>query len=170
MKTFSYLLLLVVINFSCTSVHLIQHEPSDYDELNQELEGYKVKIIKANKEVILAENVFVMPDSTFWLDALRNRVFTQTSEINELSLKSTWRGAKDGLYYGFLFGAGFGVAVSLLIEKKSGAWDPKAAAPIMGIGGGMGGGIWGLMIGAAIGHTDRYIIEAATDSASIDKY
>ena len=157
------MLLMAMIYYSCTSVHMIRHNQSDYDEMNEDLDERKVTILKTTKEVIFGHNVMITPDSTFWLNSQQNKLSVLTSGIREITSESAWRGAKDGFYYGFLFGAGFGVVVALLVDKSSGAMDPKAFAPMIGIGAGVGAGVWGLVIGAAIGHTDRYIFQTPAD-------
>ena len=145
---------------------MIPHNQSDYDEINEDLDGRKVTILKINKEVIFGDNVMITPDSTFWLNSQHNKLSVLTSGIREITSESAWRGAKDGFFYGFLFGVGFGIAVALLVEPPRSGLDPKAFAPMIGIGAGIGAGVWGLMIGAAIGHMDRYILNASSDSTA----
>jgi len=38
MKIISYMLLMAMIYYSCTSVHMIRHNQSDYDEMNEDLD------------------------------------------------------------------------------------------------------------------------------------
>jgi hypothetical protein len=170
MKTMLYALLMSLSYYSCTSIHLVKPEQSEYADLNQDLKNEEVTIIKKNRESIFGRIIEITLDSTSWLNSQANILSLRTLHIREITFESTWRGAKDGLYYGFLFGAGFGIAVALLVDKEPSGLDAAAFAPMIGIGAGIGGGVWGLIIGAAMGHTDRYIIEAVTDSTLINKY
>jgi len=142
MKTIFYILLLLMICFSCTTINTFNHSKSVLNELNEKFDLETVTIIKTNQEVIKGYDINVSIDSTTWLDSAQNIVIVPTSEINEIIYKSAWDGANDGGTYGFLTGAGVGL-IALLTTSESGGKDyasPALSAAIIGVGWGLGFG------------------------------
>jgi hypothetical protein len=161
MKTFAYSLLFSMICFHCTSVILIKYDQSTYAELNEELDSEDVTIIKTNQEVIKGYDIKLSQDSTMWRDSQQNKIFDPTREIKEIIFESAWDGAEDGFTYGFLIGAGVGI-LGVLGNTDDGDKSyssPGLATALIGIGWGLGFGLIGLPVGAAIGHTDKYIFQ-----------
>lgn len=71
-KLISFILIFSMTFYCCTSTHLISHQQSTYDELNEKLNGEKGQIILPNNEVIVGENIKVGTDSTSWTSSKIN--------------------------------------------------------------------------------------------------
>jgi hypothetical protein len=166
MKIISVFLIISIIFTSCTSVTLVKYKQSEYDKLNKEIEGEEVHIIKRNDHVLKAYDVKVAIDSITVSDFQHNKIFSlPTATIKEITYESSLDGAEEGFMYGFLYGVGS----AIFIFAVEGIEDSPFFLGVSLIFGVIGA-VLGFPIGAAIGQTDRYILQAPPDSISVQEY
>lgn len=165
MKTIYWMFLILMINFiSCASTKMINRE-EDYNELNRKLEGKQVLIKLKNNEVITAEYAYISADSSSWFIPQgvqhhrfgpNNRQIIPTSEIREVSLKSTARGALRGLTFGLVTGlVGFYAFYSQGIDFGLSLYPRDVMIAV---------GAIGMVIGGVKGLTENYVINDPEDT------
>jgi hypothetical protein len=174
MKTISSILLFSMIFYCCSSTHMIMHEQSAYDELNDELRAEKGQITLMDNAVIIGENIVVGIDSTSWIS---NRISedsiigipTQqaehcisTSEIRSIVFKDNSQGAWEAFGFGSIGG------IFALIIAASGGYVGKGPASGPEIIGAititaLAGGIIGTPIGGLIGHEEKSVFHQYVD-------
>ena len=120
MKT-RYIIIIALAAFTSKCTH-IRH-PFTFDDINQAAEGKKAHIALTNGSVFNGKNIQIAHDSTSWLDFNTGNIQSiATSQINNIVLKKSGRGALEGFGIGILSGAVTGA----LIGFASGDDDPEA--------------------------------------------
>ena len=161
MKYLSVLFSLLICLCSCSSTYHVTHDLSSYEKLNQEIGVGEVTMVNRNGEMITAAEIKVSLDSIRWIDSGSGKLSVSTTKIQEIVHQNSWKGAKDGFRIGFVVGAVVGVAGALTNDIEIKSLPPIVSTGMIGLLGGLGYGIIGLPVGAALGHTDRYIFQAA---------
>jgi hypothetical protein len=87
MKTISWVLLISMIFYCCACTHMINHTQSDYDKLNEKLDGEKASITLINDKVIVGENITTGLDSTSWIESAYSGEATITRTVPTLAVK-----------------------------------------------------------------------------------
>jgi hypothetical protein len=145
-------------------VNLVIYKQSEYDKLNKEIKEENVHVIKKNGDVIKAFNTKVTLDSTTWLSSEQKRIVIPTKSIKEITHESSWNGAKKGMIYAIPIG----VVTALITYGNAGVTDEIGMDTTILIG--ASGVVWGSILGAAIGHTDKYILQPPSDSISVKQH
>ena len=158
-------LIFLLTFLSCTSVNSVRYRQYEYDKLNKNIEEEEVHIIKRNGDIIKAFNTKVTFDSTTWLTSEQKKIVIPTKSIKEITHESSWNGAKRGI----MFGIPIEIAHTLWAFKTLG--DPEKIGTgtrvLLGIASGV---VWGSILGAAIGHTDKYILQPPPDSIAVKQH
>ena len=91
MKTISFLFIISMIHFiSCSSTYTISHSKSEYDELNEELEGERGEITLMNDTVIVGESIEIWVDSLSCVESnSETEMFIPTLDIKKIASGSS---------------------------------------------------------------------------------
>jgi hypothetical protein len=145
--------------------------------LNNEVKGKQAKITLINDKDITGENIILGLDSTSWDEfvekskkeydlvttwrELVGKMTVATQEIKKIEMVSRSQGAKGGISYGFLVGAGIGFVNGLYWQSEGfpggGQWEIGQTllwSALLGVA----GAIVGLPVGLIAGGTDEYIL------------
>jgi hypothetical protein len=123
--------------------------PAALARVNREVQSRTVAVRLTDGRKAAVRALRLTPDSASWLEG-GARTAVPTSKVAEVSFKSRWRGALDGLILGVLIGAPAG---ALVIDMKGGFFDRAEAA----VGGALGGALYGAPVGAIRGGRIRYV-------------
>ena len=139
-------IVLSVLTTSCTH---IRHY-STFDEINSKTKDKKAKIILKDEQELMGKDVYITPDSTFWIDPDKgNKQSVITFDISSIVISYRLRGTLKGLGIGLSCGAIIGMLAGLNVPF--GFMIPLVTAPI--------GAIFGTVIGLGVGDNDKYIID-----------
>ena len=101
---------LSILTTSCTHIR----KYSTFDELNSKIKDKKAKIVLRDEQELIGKDVYIAPDSTFWLDPDKgNKQSINTSEVNSIILKNRIGGATDGAIIGGIIGSSIGIILGL---------------------------------------------------------
>jgi hypothetical protein len=178
MKTISWILLLSMILYSCSSTYTISHTQSDYLELNETLDEEEVLITLINDTVIVGENVRVELDSTSWFEPAYTAESTTTRTVptwavNHVEIRDGWKGFQ--MWWGVSTWI-IGIPAAIIWYnswKESDDYDEQgrgiALLAAMGIGSAVGlvVGIPFGIIGSQRGIPERYNLSAPKDSTDL---
>jgi hypothetical protein len=133
---------------------------SNYDEINYNAKGRKVKVELSNGSYILSKDVQITSDSTFWIEpheGIRNGI--ATSKVHKIAVFKHARGAWEG-FRPFLFaGVTLGLIAAATTDKDDLMFNNPGGNFIMGTAMGvLPGVVLGIPIGAIVGSKDVYII------------
>ena len=152
MKTIIISIIAASLFTSCVSItHLIQHTDDSYQEVNQELNGKTVTLVKINEEELGSEYGGIFKDSiTIGMETIT------IEEAKEIQIKNHGkgiiRGMGWGLLSGFLVGGVIGAITSKDEESNIGASDETISYLAGAVTGFLLGGIYGGISGV----TDYY--------------
>jgi hypothetical protein len=148
----------------CTHIH----QYCAFDEINTKTKGKKAKIVLMDEQELIGKNVYIDPDFTFWTDPDKeNKQSVITSEVNSIILKNKLCGAIYGAPIGGLLGATMGT-IGGLTEDEWGTEEALYISRTVGtllLAGILGSilSIPGVLVGAAAGCTDKFIINVKED-------
>jgi len=141
-----------------------------YDDINTVSKDRKAQIILVNGRGYTGRDFHLADDSTHWRDLNTNKAQSiPTSQIREIAIKKSGRGALEGFGIGLLAGAATGAVIGFASGDDPGADGQGfesllqyAAAEKAGMGAILVGGIGGLVgipIGASTGSKDKFVLQ-----------
>ena len=172
MKTRTLPLLMLAMSFFSACTHLRTFKT--YDDINTFSKDREGWIKLSTGGVIAGQDIQISSDSTLWREPDSNqRQSVATSQIREISIKNSGRGAWEGFGIGLLAGAATGAVIGFASGDDSGAdgqellslplsWFQVNAEQKVTIGAILGGGIGGLVgltIGASTGSKDKFVLQ-----------
>ena len=153
MKSTSMFVISIIFLISCmSSTRLVQHTNSSYQEVNQELKGKTVTLVKINEEELMGDYFGIFQESI--------TVGTETIAIDkakEIQIKNHSKGVFKGMGCGLLSGFLIGGIIGAI---KSEDEDPNIVASeetISYMAGATTGFILGGLYGGISGVTDYYV-------------
>jgi len=169
MKTRTLPLLMLAMSFFSACTHLRTFKT--YDDINTFSKDREGWIKLSTGGVIAGQDIQISSDSTLWREPDSNqRQSVATSQIREISIKNSGRGAWEGFGIGLLAGAVTGAVIGFASGD-----DPEQGLEILplslfqitaeqkaAIGAILGGGIGGLVglpIGASTGSKDKFVLQ-----------
>ena len=165
MKVISYLLLFSMVYYiSCSSTHMIKHDQSNYNELNNELEGKEFSLTLINGRFYAGKDITVEKHFASWV-VDTTKYFAPTSEVKKITVMSSSLGMTRGMGYGFLFGASIGTIFGIIVISDMSEDTGYSKAGIVGGAAALGGiacAIIGLPIGLASPGEMEYIFTDST--------
>ncbi len=168
MKTRNFFLLTVTLFLCSGCTHLRTFKT--YDDINAVSKDRKGQIILVNDRGFAGRDFHLADDSTRWRDLNTNEAQSiSTSQIREIKIKKSGRGAWEGFGLGLLAGVVSGVVIGFVSGDDPGAGEQglqdlfanTAGEKALGYGvvfGGLGG-LVGLPVGAATGSKDKFILQ-----------
>jgi len=190
MKIISLLLLLYPLHWiSCTSTQVMLQEEASYSELTEKLDGETVRISIYDEQEFSGEQINIGPDTTRWIQKKSDQaaginIYTDgytiiknwsipTSEVNTVSTPYFGSHILDGMLIGGITGGAIGLIFSISqMDERS--WTGKewgASTLIITVPAGFAAGaILGIPAGAAVKHTDKYIINTQADPSLNKRY
>ena len=173
LKLTAILVALTICLFGCSSSYKVSsagrpNAKYSYREMNEELEGQRVKIELKDGEVISAKDVKISEDSVSWVDNHTNRKSKASiQKLDRIVMNNHLLGSLEGLGFGLLGGGGLGAVVGQLAVGNETEWGTGAGAAIGFILGGGAGIIIGFPTGLIIGHTYHYEFPMTEQSDSL---
>jgi len=151
---------------SCTHLRTFK----TYDDINVVSKDRKGQITLVNGRGYAGRDFHLAEDSTHWRDLNTNKAQSiSTSQIREISIKKSGRGAWEGFGVGLLAGAAIGAVIGFASGDDPGADEPglenlfaitageKALRSGVYLGG--LGGLVGLSVGATTGSKDKFVLQ-----------
>ena len=153
MKSLMIFMIPIIFLVSCvSSTRLIQPTDSSYQEVNQELKGETVTLVKINEEELMGEYVGLITDSlTVGMETIA------IENAKEIQIKNHSKGVFKGMGWGFLSGFFIGGIIGATTPEDE---DPNMVASeetISYMAGASIGLILGGLYGGIIGVTDYYV-------------
>ena len=165
-QRYAIIIAATIITSGCTHLRTFK----TYDDINTVAKDRKGQIILINGRGHAGRDFHLANDSTHWRDLDTNKAQSiSTSQIQEISIKKSGRGAWEGFGLGLLAGAVSGVVIGFVSGDDPGANEPglqnlfanTAGEKALGYGvvfGGLGG-LVGLPVGAATGSKDKFVLQ-----------
>ena len=163
MKLITILFGLAIFLCGCSSSYLVSStgKPDaeySYQEMNEKLKGWDVKIELKDGSDISAKDVKISDDSVSWVDQETNEESKASIlEINKIVMESSSIGALEGAGFGLVVGGGLGFLFGLTQDDlgtvSSGQTPAEDVYLVLGGGTGL---IVGSITGAIIGHSYNY--------------
>ncbi len=168
---FCYFLISMILFTGCTSVHIIQHDESSYNEVNKKVEGKQASITLESGQKIEGKDIRVTIDSTSWVESeSHSKQVVPTAEVKEIAIRNREKGGLSSCGLGLLGGAFVGFLWAVWSERRESQkpgyiGEEKEIILLYStmLGGAVGGGV-GLVIGYVKGWTDKYILSTSADS------
>jgi hypothetical protein len=153
---------------ACTHIR----KPLVFDDINKMTTGKHANVSLLNGRVLSGSDIQIARDSTFWRDLTTNKKQSiATSEVSNIIIKKSDRGALEGAGLGLLFGGVAGAVIGFASGDDPGvgkggfeeivAYTAGQKAFGYGIVLGGAGGLLGLYIGAAVGSKDKFVVNAS---------
>ena len=157
---FSQLFLILIPFFiiSCSSTHRLKKESADEfaEQFNALSQDKKTEISEITRVKYKAQNVRLSSDSVYWTDLKDNSIrVSKIGRISQIRFNDSGKGALEGLGIGILVGFSTGAVIDYASHNES-------LIPARAILGTLGS-ISGLIIGAARGHEDIFILNDPQD-------
>jgi hypothetical protein len=168
LKLITILFGLAIFLCGCSSSYLVSStgKPDakySYQEMNEKLKGWDVKIELKDGRDISAKDVKISDNTVSWVDRETNEESKASiPEINKIVMESSPIGALEGAGFGLVVGGGVGLVWGINQENRE--VPMGVVGPI--IGGGIGL-IVGSITGAIIGHSYNYEFPTAEESDSL---
>jgi len=159
---YAILMAAAIITSGCTHLRTFK----TYDDINTVSKDRKGQVILVDGRAYDGRDFHLADDSTHWRDLNTNKAQSiSTSQIREISIKKSGRGAWEGFGLGLASGAALGAVIGL----GSGS-DPEDASLVFGASAGekalgygivfgAGGGLVGLAAGASTGSKDKFVLQ-----------
>jgi hypothetical protein len=160
---------LAIFLCGCSSTYLVSStgKPNaeySYQEMNEKLKEWDVKIKLKDGSDISAKDVKVSDDSVSWVNQETNAESKASIlEINKIVINSSSIGALEGAGFGLVVGGGVGLIWGIN-QEDTGEIPMGVVGPIIGGGTGL---IVGSITGAIIGHSYNYVFPTAEQSDSL---
>jgi hypothetical protein len=163
-----YIIIIALAVFTSRCTHLRQVQ--SFDEINKVAAGKPARVTLTDGRVLSGKGLQMATDSTSWLDSTTGRKQSiVTTEIDKVVIKKRGRGALEGLGMGVLAGAVIGFALGddppcepypndLFGIGQSLCEGFRLSAGEKALAGAGGGGLWGMIIGAAVGSKDKFVL------------
>jgi hypothetical protein len=151
---------------SCTHLRTFK----TYEDINTVSKDRKAQIILVNGRGYEGRDFHLAEDSTQWRDLNTNKAQSiSTSEIREISIKNSGRGAWEGFGLGLLAGAATGAVIGFASGDDPGAnghgfetlfaHTAGEKALVYDVVTGGGGGLLGVVIGSSTGSKDKFVLQ-----------
>jgi len=120
MKTYTLLVILVILFSSCSSTLLVKNSDSAYEKLNSRLKNEKCEITLTNGEISYGKYNFLQRDSLTWQNANNpeKTITIPISMINKIETADHIAGMGKGMWFGVLFGGVVGSLIGLSKENS----------------------------------------------------
>jgi hypothetical protein len=167
MKIHFFLGLILSAATGCSSSSYVGKEPArdtcSFAQLNENCKGHIVAIWTLQGEEIMANDLFVDPDSTtFQESTTEKRTAIVTSSVERVTIRRVGAGAIDGIIWGAIVGAPIGVflgAAAAALEDSGDKLDGAVVAGSIAVASALGAGV-----GALARHTDEYVFPSGKSS------